>query len=168
MSATLSCNIVEDHIKTTLSADSVLGGSGDLKITTFEAERRESVDEYMSHEMPVCVIEVEMSSEEKVTIGGEFEHSFLGNVYLICEAGAATRRRELVKNIAAEVERVLRKQVTSTENMSYLAAAVTGGEEGSVETEVAGTAIQGGEGEHGYRAVSMTSCVVKVSTVVDL
>lgn len=164
MSATLSCNLIEDHIKTTLEADGVLGGSGDLKITTFEAERRGSVEEYLSNEMPACAIEVEMGGEEKEGVPPGFEHSFIANVFLICEAGAATRRREKTKNISGEIARVLRKQITATDNLSDLPAAITGGAAGSVMISGVSTVILEDETDHGYRAVGLVACVVSVET----
>ena len=54
-------NVIEEHIKQALQADTKFASGGALEIKTFEEEHREDVGTYGEHELPAISIEVNIS-----------------------------------------------------------------------------------------------------------
>jgi hypothetical protein len=135
-------NVIEDHIKQTLEADTKFASGGALEIKTFEQEHRDDIASYVSNQLPAISIEVAVQTLEDVAIGDLVEYGYLAHMLLITEGGQTIAlAKQDAKYYAARAVRVLQQQHYPDKQLTDLPSDLDGGEAGAVRVIVTSATV---------------------------
>ena len=148
-------NVIEDHIRQALVADTKLGSGGQMEIKTFEQEHRTDLASYNDNQLPAVSIEVGVQSLEDVAIGDLVEYQYLAHIIVVTEGGkTAALIKSDSKYYAARVARVLQQQHYPDAPMAAnLPGDLDGGELGAVRVTVSNVAHDVGSSERNPNAL---------------
>tara|TARA_Y100000310_G_scaffold297406_1_gene330387 strand:+ start:2371 stop:2904 length:534 start_codon:yes stop_codon:yes gene_type:complete len=115
-------NVIEEHIKQTLAADTKFAAGGTLEIKTFEQEHREDASSYGENELPAISIEVGVQSQEEVAIGDLVEYQYLAHILIVTTGGQTQKLLQTeLKYYAARATRILQQQHYPTKQLTSIA-----------------------------------------------
>ena len=141
-------NVIEDHIKQTLAADTKFASGGQMAIATFEQEHREDVGSYTEVELPAISVEVGVQTAEDIAIGDLVEYDYLAHVLVVTEGGKTDALLKAdAKYYAARVVRVLQQQHYPDKQLTSLPDDIDGGEAGAVRVNVTSAVVNVGTSE---------------------
>ena len=160
-------NVIEDHIKQALAADTKLATGGQMAIATFEQEHRTDLSSYMDNQLPAISVEVGVQSFEDVAIGDLIEYQFLAHIIVVTAGGkTAALIKADAKYYAARVARVLQQQHYPDAPMAAnLPGDLDGGEPGAVRVTVSSVAHDVGSSERNPNALRGLVEIFAVVTV---
>mgnify|MGYP003654668634 CR=1 FL=1 len=141
-------NVVEDHIKQTLAADTKLTAGGSLAIVTWEQEHREDISTYEENTLPASSIEVGVQTAEDIAIGDLVDYSYLAHILVITRGGQTLALLQSeAKYYAARFVRVLQQQHYPDKQLTDLPSDLDGGEPGAVRVNVTSAVVNVGTSE---------------------
>ena len=141
-------NVIEDHLKQALAADTKLTSGGTLEIKTWEQEHRDDVSSYTENELPASSIEVGVQTATDIAIGDLVEYSYLAHILLITRGGQTlSLLQSEAKYYAARFVRVLQQQHYPTKQLVDLPSDIDGGEPGAVRVNITSAVVNVGTSE---------------------
>jgi hypothetical protein len=159
-------NVIEDHLRQTLEADTKLATGGDLAIVTWEQEHRDDISTYEEHLLPAISIEVGVQALTDIALGDLVDYSYLAHLLLITKGGQtqALLRAES-KYYAARVVRVLQQQHYPSKQLTDLPSDLDGGEAGAVQVIVTSAGVNVGTSERNPNVLRGLAEIFAVVTV---
>ena len=141
-------NVIEDHIKQALAADTKFAAGGQMEIKTFEQEHREDVSSYTEIELPAVSVEVGVQTADDIAIGDLVEYAYLAHVLVVTQGGKTTALLQSdAKYYAARVVRVLQQQHYPDKQLESLYDDIDGGESGAVRVNITSATVNVGTSE---------------------
>lgn len=123
-------SVVAEQVLAALQTDSVLGDGGSLEITTWEAELRESPNEYNDNELDAIAVEATRTSAFN-TLSDWEQVGFQVRIVVYVAGGVLRTVMQKAKRIEARLEHIIKQQNRSTKQFSNLIAELEGAQAGS-------------------------------------
>lgn len=159
-------NVIEDHVKQTLAADTKFASGGQMAIATFEQEHREDIGTYTDVELPAISVEVGVQTAEDIAIGDLVDYSYLLHVLVITKGGKTEALLKAdAKYYAARVVRILQQQHYPDKQLTSLPDDIDGGEPGAVRVNVTSAVVTIGTSERNPNALRGLAEIFAVITV---
>ena len=158
-------NVIEEHVKQALQADTKFASGGTLEIKKWEEEHRDDIGTYTEAQLPACSIEVNVSGVATDPTTDQLDYPYLAHVVIATGGGNLAQLRKDAKYFAARAVRVLQQQHYDDKQLSSLPADLDGGETGSVQVHVQSAEVMYGAMENNESVLRGLVDIVALVTV---
>jgi hypothetical protein len=158
-------NVIEDHARQALVADTKFASGGDLEIKTWEEEHREDVSTYGEHQLPAASVEASVSGTPTDPTTDQVDYPYLLSVVITVGGGEVLQLKKTAKYYAARTVRILQQQHYPDKQLAGLPADLDGGETGAVQVLVQSAQVLVGETE---RNLNVLRGLVEVIALVNV